>query len=207
MLRHFTCLEDRVLPISSVQTAKLVTQRPKSGVADTDFHNSFIDSLRFFPEVGDGVVTLAIGKPLREVWLTWDNNHLLSHIYSFLFVSHCLGALQLAIPIPRTVGVAVMAMSLLGHGKFAHFDLILIQLKEPRLILLDQLANSLGTDYLQIFVHFRILILGLVHVITVHSRVLNRPRVADLSGEAMNWEIWNVPLVFDAWVECFVYLR
>ena len=102
--------------------------------------------------------------------------------------------------------VAVLAMGLLSHGKFAHFDLILVQLKEPRLILLDQLANSLGADYLQIFVHFRILILGLVHVITVHSGVLNRPSVAVLSGEAVSWEIWNVSLVFDAWVECFVYL-
>ena len=100
----------------------------------------------------------------------------------------------------------MLAMGLLSHGEFAHFDLILVQLKEPRLILLDQLANSLGADYLQIFVHFRILILALVHVITVHSGVLNRPSVAVLSGEAVSWEIWNVPLVFDAWVECFVYL-
>ena len=78
-----------------------------------------------------------------------------------------------------------MAMSLLSHGKFVYFRWVLIEFKQPRLILLDQLANSLGTDYLQIFVHFRILILGLIHELTIHLRVLNRLIVAVLGSQTM----------------------
>ena len=55
------------------------------------------------------------------------------------------------------------------------------------------LTNSLRADDLQIFVHFRILVLGLVYIVTGHSLFRDRHSIAILTINTV-WEKFCVLL-------------
>ena len=204
---HITSMENRIFPFSPGLALELPIHVIEGRISDSDLYYALIDSLSLLSEISDRKIALAKSQPLIKVWLIWENDKILCHIYRFLFITHYLCTLQFSVTIFDVTVFTKVRMYLLSHRKFVHFHLFLIWFEEICLVFGHKLANSLRADDLQIFVHFRILVLGLVCVITGHSLVCDWHSIAILTIHTI-WEEFCVLLWgFAVTMERIIYLR
>ena len=199
-------MENGIFPFSPGLALKLPIHVTERRISDSDLYYTLIHSFSLFSEISDCKIALAMRKPLIKVWLILENDKILCHIYRFLFITHYLCTLQFSVTIFDVAVFSKVRMHLLSHRKFVHFHLLLIWFEEW-LVFGHMLANPLRANDLQIFVHFRILVLRSIWVITGHSLFRNRHSIAILTIHTILDDFCALLRGFAVAMERIIYLR